>query len=122
MKDRINLAMQKFSRSVIVPVKLMAVMGLFLAFAVILQLDFMPEAIRTIGNLIKTMMDSMLNNLSIIFCVGIASSLANKKKVEAALISLVVFLFFLAANNAWLNITNQLAEPGAMGLMVQDKA
>ncbi|MCI6271958.1 MAG: PTS transporter subunit EIIC [Erysipelotrichaceae bacterium] len=116
MKDRINLAMQKFSRSVIVPVKLMAVMGLFLAVAVILQLDFMPEAIRTIGNLIKTMMDSMLNNLSIIFCVGIASSLANKKKVEAALISLVVFLFFLAANNAWLNITNQLAEPGAMGL------
>ncbi|EOT65773.1 hypothetical protein I586_02042, partial [Enterococcus moraviensis ATCC BAA-383] len=76
-------AMQKFSRSAIMPIKFMAVMGLFLAVAVILQLEFMPSFIQTIGLLIKTMMDAMMNNLAIIFCVGIASSMANKKKVEA---------------------------------------
>ncbi|RTK08457.1 PTS sugar transporter subunit IIC, partial [Enterococcus faecalis] len=42
-------------------------------------LQFMPSFLQTFGTLIKTMMDSMLNNLSLIFCIGIASSLANKK-------------------------------------------
>lgn len=116
MKVKVTEAMQKFSRAVIVPVKFMAVMGLFLALAVILQLSFMPSFLQTFGTLIKTMMDSMLNNLSLIFCIGIASSLAEKKKVEAGLIALIAFLFFLAANNAWLSMNNLLAEAGEMGL------
>lgn len=81
MKENVSQQMQKFSRSVIVPVKFMAVMGLFLAFSVILQLQFMPSFLQTFGTLIKTMMDSMLNNLSLIFCIDIASSLANKKNM-----------------------------------------
>lgn len=116
MKSKFSQTMQDFSRAVIVPVKFMAVMGLFLAVSVILQLEFMPTVLQTFGGLIKTMMDSMLNNLALIFCVGITASLAKKKKVEAALISLIAFLFFLAANNAWLTLTNQLAEAGEMGL------
>lgn len=116
MKSKFSQTMQDFSRAVIVPVKFMAVMGLFLAISVILQLDFMPGVVQTFGGLIKTMMDSMLNNLALIFCVGISASLAKKKKVEAALISLIAFLFFLAANNAWLTLTEQLAEAGEMGL------
>lgn len=116
MKSKLSQTMQDFSRAVIVPVKFMAVMGLFLAFAVILQLDFMPSGIQTFGGLIKTMMDSMLNNLALIFCVGITASLAEKKKIEAVLISLISFLFFLAANNAWLTLTNQIADAGEMGL------
>ena len=116
MKSKFSQTMQDFSRAVIVPVKFMAVMGLFLAVSVILQLEFMPNVVQTFGGLIKTMMDSMLNNLALIFCVGITASLAKKKKVEAALISLIAFLFFLAANNAWLTLTDQLAEAGEMGL------
>lgn len=116
MKGKFAEAMQKFSRSIIVPVKFMAVMGLFLAISVILQMNFMPLFLQTIGTLGKTMMDSMLNNLALIFCVGIASSLANKKKVEAGLTGLISFLLFLAANNAWLTMNNLLAEPGEMGL------
>lgn len=116
MKNKFSQTMQDFSRAVITPVKFMAVMGLFLAISVILQLEFMPSFLQTFGGLIKTMMDSMLNNLALIFCIGISASLAKKKKVEAALISLMAFLFFLAANNAWLTLTNQIADSGEMGL------
>lgn len=116
MKEKVTESMQKFSRAVIVPVKFMAVMGLFLAFSVIFQLNFMPSFLQSFGELVKTMMDSMLNNLSLIFCIGIASSLANKKKVEAGLTALISFLFFLSANNAWLTMNNMIAESGAMGL------
>jgi phosphotransferase system glucose/maltose/N-acetylglucosamine-specific IIC component len=43
MKSKFSQTMQDFSRAVIVPVKFMAVMGLFLAVSVILQLEFMPK-------------------------------------------------------------------------------
>lgn len=112
MKD----VMQKFSRSAIVPIKFMAVMGLFLAFSVILQLEFMPSVVQLFGGLIKSMMDIMLNNLALIFCVSITAALANKNKIEAAGLSLIVFLMFLAANNAWLELNGLLAEEGAVGL------
>lgn len=115
MGETVKTGMQKFSRAAIVPVKFMAVMGLFLAFSVILQLEFMPGFIQTFGQLINTMMNGMLNNLAVIFCVGIASAMANRQKMEAGLISLISFLFFLAANNAWLDLNNMLAEEGAMG-------
>lgn len=94
MEGKVKDVMQKFSRSAIMPIKFMAVMGLFLAIAVIMQLQFMPSIIQTFGTLIKIMMDAMMNNLAIIFCIGIASSMANKKKVEAGLLSLIVFFFF----------------------------
>lgn len=81
MKGKFSEAMRKFSGAVIVPVKFMAIMGLFLALSVILQLKFMPNFVQSFGQLIKTMMDSMLNNLSLIFCVGIAAALAKHKKV-----------------------------------------
>lgn len=115
MGEKVKSSMQRFSRSAIQPVMFMAVMGLGLAIAVILQLDFMPGFIQSFGKLLKAMMDAMLNNLSIIFCVGIAASLANRKKVEAAILSLIVYLIFLGANNAWLADHNMLATSGDMG-------
>lgn len=113
--NSVKESLQKFSRAVIVPVKFMAVMGLVLAVAVILQMDIMPTFIQTLGLLLNSMMNAMLNNLAIIFAVGIAASLANKRKVEAGLVALIAFLIFLAVNNTWLDITNSLADPGEMG-------
>lgn len=108
--------MQKFSRSAIIPIKFMAVMGLFLAFSVVMQLDFMPSFIQSFGTIIKSMMDIMLNNLSLIFCIAIAGSMAKKNKMEAAVLAGIMFLMFLAANNTWLSTHNLLAEEGAVGL------
>lgn len=108
--------MQKFSRSAIIPIKFMAVMGLFLAFAVLMQLDFMPSFVQSMGSLIKSMMDAMMNNLSLIFCVAITASMAKKNKLEAAVLAVIVYLMFLASNNAWLTSQHMLAKSGAMGL------
>lgn len=109
-------AMQKFSRSAIIPVKFMAVMGLFLAFSVIMQLDFMPGVVQGLGGILKSMMDAMMNNLALIFCVAITLSMARKNKMEAGVLATIVFLIFLAANNSWLTSQGMLAEEGVMGL------
>ncbi len=115
-------AIQKFSRALIVPVKYLAVMGLGLALAVILQLEFMPQFLQSVGLFINIMMNGMLNNLALIFCVGIAASFADRQKIEAGITALIVFLMFLATNNAWLDMTGTLAEPGEMGLFSTGQA
>lgn len=113
--NTVKESLQRFSRAVIVPVKFMAVMGLVLALAVILQMEFMPTVIQMFGQLLNAMMNAMLNNLAIIFAVGISASLADRRKVEAGLVGLISFLLFLAANNAWLEMTGTLADPGVQG-------
>ncbi|KOF58182.1 MULTISPECIES: PTS transporter subunit EIIC [Clostridium] len=116
MREKLLLLGQKFSQAAVQPVMFLTVMGIALAVAVIMQLGFMPSFIVFIGMLLKKMMDAMLNNLSIIFCVGLTTAFAKKKKVDAAIISLIVYIMFLASNNAWLTSQNMLAKPGAMGL------
>lgn len=107
---------QRFSRAAIIPIKFMAVMGLFLAFSVIFQLEAMPFFLQEIGFLIKSMMDAMMNNLALIFCVATAGSMAKKNKMEASILALIVFLIFLAGNNAWLTAHDMLAVEGEVGL------
>ncbi|OOM81922.1 PTS system maltose- and glucose-specific EIICB component [Clostridium puniceum] len=116
MKEKLLSLSQKFSQAAVQPVMFLAIMGTGLAIAVIMQLSFMPSFIIFIGTLLKTMMNAMLNNLSIIFCVGLTTAFAKTKKVDAAIISLIVYIIFLAGNNAWLTSQNILAQPGAMGL------
>lgn len=116
MKAKLTALAQRFSQAAVQPVLFLAIMGTALAVAVILQLDFMPSVIVFLGSLLKTMMDAMLNNLALIFCVGLATAFAKEKKVDAAIISIIVFLMFLAANEAWLSSQGLLAEEGAMGL------
>ncbi|MDF9825223.1 PTS system arbutin-like IIC component [Breznakia sp. PF5-3] len=116
MKEKFLELMNKFSRAMTQPVMYLAVMGTAIALATILQLDFMPEPIAFVGSLIKSMMDAMLNNLSFVFCVGLSVTLAKTKKVDAALISIIIYLMFLSVNNTWLTSQGMLAEPGTMGL------
>lgn len=116
MKDKLLSLSQKFSQASIQIVMFLAIMGMGLAIGVIMQLKFMPPFVIFIGMLLNTIMNAMLNNLSIIFCVGLATAFAKTKKVDAAIISLVTFIMFLAGNNAWLTSQHMLTHPGTMGL------
>lgn len=116
LKEKLIAIGQRFSQAAVQPVMFLAIMGTALALAVIMQLHFMPAFIVFIGTLLKSMMDTMLNNLSIIFCVGLATAFAKRKKVDAAILSLITFLIFLGANNAWLTSQNMLAKAGPVGL------
>ena len=116
MKEKLIKLMNKFSRSMTGIVMFLAIMGTVIALATIMKLEFMPEPIVAFGGLISSMMDAMLNNLSLIFCVGLTTTMAKNKKVDAALVATISYLMFLAVNNAWLTSQGMLAEPGEMGL------
>lgn len=111
MKEKLQEATQKFSRAIIQPVMFLSVTGLLLTVGVIMKMDVMPELVKAIGNFIYTiMMNGGINQLSIIFCVGITTALAKRKKVDAAILGISIFLVFLYANNAWLTANNMLID------------
>lgn len=117
MKDKIYNSMQKFSRAIIQPVMFMAVAGILIALAALLRLEFMPKFLITVGEFINNVVvGGMIANLSVIFCVGIATALVKDKKGDTATIATISFLIFLFANNFWLNYTNSIIEPTDIGL------
>ncbi len=109
-------ATQKFSRAAIQIILFIAVMGTAMAIAAIMKMQFMPSFIISIGEMIMSMMFGMLGNLPIIFCMGLAAALAQKKKVDAAITALISFIFFLVANSTYLINNDMVAEPGIAGL------
>lgn len=118
MKEKFMKSASTFSKAIIQPVMFMAVTGIILSVCAILKLEFMPSFSKEVGNFVFNILSGgMIGQLSAIFCVGIAAALAKPKyKTDAAILGIVTYLIFLYANNAWLTLTNRLAEAGEQGL------
>ena len=69
---------------------------------------------QLVGAVVYQSLMFIINNLSILFCVGIAGAMAKKNKGHASLIALMSFFLFLQANNIVLNATGSLAEASGM--------
>lgn len=92
MKDKLSGAMKKFSGAIVQPIMFMAVTGIILSAGVILRMDNMPALLKGMGDfLYNLMMNGGINQLSVIFCVGITVALAKRKKTDAAVVSLSMF-------------------------------
>ena len=118
MKDNIVGAMQKFAKAMIGPVLFLPIVGMTIALtAVATNTAFVTEGgiIWTIGKFFNGMLNSIMNNLSILFCIGIAMGLAKKKKAEAAFVSVMSYIMFLGANSKWLELSGRMAEGAAAG-------
>lgn len=116
MRTKISELTSKFSKAIIQPVMFLSVTGLLLTIGVILKMDAMPTLIANVGNfLYNLMMNGAINQLSIIFCVGIATAMAKSKKTDAAIVAVSAFMIFIYANNAWLSLNGMLAENAGAG-------
>lgn len=115
MKNNAAAAVKKFSSAILQPVMFLSVSGIIIAVGVLLSMA--PGILGQIGSFVyNLMMNASINNLSVIFCVGITTALAKHKKGDAAIVALSMYLFFLYANNAWLTNQGMLVEAGAFGL------
>lgn len=122
MKDKIMGAMEKFSKAMVQPLAYISVAGMILVIGVLLTntsvtglLPFLKAApIQLIGNMLYQCIMVIINNLGLIFAVGIAAALAKKEKHQAAMVGLMAYFMFLMANNVTLSTFGLLAEPSAM--------
>ncbi len=111
MKKKLLDLSATFSRAIVQPVMFLSVTGLVLTLGVVLKMDSMPDVIKPIGEFVyNLMMNGGINQLSVIFCVGITAALAKRKKVDAAILGISIYLLFLYANNAWLTTQGLLVD------------
>ena len=122
MKEKIMNQLQNFSKGMFVPVLILPIAGIIIAIGNILTnarlAEYLPflknNLVFGLGKMLSGSLVSVLTNLGIIFCVGLAVGLAKKKKAEAGFTSLLVFLVFINAMNIFLNLNGKLAPADAL--------
>ena len=113
MKDKVMDQLQRFSKAMFIPVLILPIAGILIAVgnlftnAKLLELlPFMDNPVtKGFGSILSGSLVAILNNLGLIFCVGLGAGLANKKKSEAGFTSLLGFLVFINAMNKFMNLT-----------------
>lgn len=114
MKEKLMGAMQNFSKSLMGPVLFLPLAGMIQALSSVMSnTAFVSEGswIYIIGKYINSGVGAVLSNLGILFCVGIAMSMAKKRKSDAAFVALVSYLIWLSFNSRWLSLMG-LVIPG----------
>lgn len=114
--------MQRFSKAMFIPVLILPIAGLLIAIGNIFTNPNLLEAVPFLdnpytvgfGTIISGSLVTILQNLGIIFCVGIAVGLADKKKGEAGFTAMLAFLVFINAMNKFMELNGTLADPEAL--------
>lgn len=122
MKEKIMQQLQNFSKGMFIPVLILPIAGIIIAIGNVLTnarlAEYLPflknDMVYGLGKMLSGSLVSILVNLGIIFCVGLAVGLAKKKKAEAGFTSLLVFLVFINAMNIFLSLNGKLAPADAL--------
>lgn len=123
MKEKIMDGLQKFSKAMFIPVLILPIAGILIAVGNLFTntrlqavLPFLNNPITIgFGTLLSGSLTAILTNLGVIFCVGLAVGLADKKKSEAGFISLLAFLVFINAMNKFMGLQGMLADLSQRG-------
>lgn len=125
MKTKFMDAMANFAKSMVQPLMYVSVVGMVMLIGIVLTnaglvntLPFLSWGpLPFIGKMIYNCLMFLINNLSILFCVGIAGAMAKSSRQHACLIAIMIYFVFLNANNITLTETGRLAQMSALGLM-----
>ncbi len=122
MKNRITPALERFSKAMLAPLSYLSAAGLLLVAGALLTSTVLAEAlpflrwapVHLLGQIVYKCLTAVISNLSVLFCVGIAASLARREKHQAGLIALMSYLIYLTAGNVTLTELGMLAQPDAL--------
>ncbi len=113
-------SIQRFGRSLLLPIGVMAPIGLLLGISGAFSQKYMIEFIPILGNQfinqlflgIRKVSDVIFGNLPILFAMGVAYGMSKKDKGIAVFSSVLGYLTMLIVMNVWLTNTGQLITEG----------
>lgn len=122
MKEKVMGSLEKFAKAMVQPLSYLSAAGILIVVGVLITnntikgvLPFLQWApIQSLGQLIYNAVMGIINNLSVIFVIGIPAALAKNEKHKAALIGFMTYLMYLISSNTLLNLTGTLAEQQPM--------
>lgn len=122
MKEKLLGGLEIFAKAMVQPLMYLSSAGILMVIGVLLTNDMLSamipflkwEPIQIFGDLIYNCVMVIINNLSVIFAIGIPAALAKKEKQKAALVGFMSYIMYLTASNTILTSLNQLAQPSEM--------
>ncbi len=126
MKKKIKGLLEVFAKAMVQPLMFLSCAGMIMVVGVLVTqnnvralLPFLNWGpIQLIGNIIYQGVMVLINNLSVIFVIGIPAGLAKGDKHRAGLIGFLAYLVYLTTSNQLLNATDKLADAsGMLGLI-----
>ena len=116
--ERLLRGLERFSTAMLSALGYLPAAGLLLAAGALVAAMAPSETpLAWLGQLAYDGTMAIIQNLSVVFCVGIAAFLAKKEKHQAAVIALLSYLVFLTAGHSTLAARGMLAAAdGALGL------
>ena len=114
--------LEYFSQVLLSPLSYLSAAGLLLVAGALLTSKPLYQVLPVLqwgplhlaGQLLYNGMMALINNLSVILCVGVAAVQARAEKQDAALLALMAYLIFLTTNHTALEALGLLAEPDSM--------
>ena len=122
MKKKLMNALEVFAKAMVQPLSYLAVAGMIMVLGVLLTnstvtglLPFLKwTPIQIVGELLYQGVMLFINNLHVVFAIGIPAALAKKDKHQAALIGFLSYIMYLKTSNILLDYMGKLAEPSEM--------
>ena len=117
MTKKIMGAMESFAKAMVQPLLFLSAAGILIVVGVLLTNStitrFLPflqwGPIQMLGKLIYNAAMAMINNLSVLFVIGLPAAFAKTDKHKAALLGLITYLMYLVSSNTLLTLTDTLA-------------
>lgn len=111
---------QRFGRSLLLPIGVMAPMGLILGVAGAFAQTYMINLLPFLGNPIinqtlvglRTVADVVFANIPLLFAMGVAYGMARKDKGIAVFAAVLGYIVLLSTMNVWLKVTGNLITEG----------
>lgn len=122
MKDDIKKGIQKFGRSLLLPIAVMAPIGMVMGLTNALSQSYMIEqvaflgnpAVQAIINSLKTITSVVFENIPLLFAMGVAYGMSKKDKGIAIFSAVLGYITLLVVVNVYLTLTGALADAETM--------
>lgn len=126
-RQEISEKVQRFGRSLLLPIAVMAPVGMVLGIVNAFTQGYLISKLPFLGNStlqlilqsIKTAMGTIFSNIPILFAMGVAYGVSKKEKGIAVFSSIVSYLMLLTMTNVYLKITGTLATKETMNVSGQ---
>lgn len=121
-RQKISEVVQRFGRSLLLPIAIMAPMGMILGITGAFVQPYMVERVAFLQNDtlqmfllgLRQIADVIFSNIPILFAMGVAYGMTRNDKGIATFSSIVSYLILHGSINAYLTATGTLADPEMM--------
>ncbi len=128
-KSDFNQKIQKFGRTLLLPIAVMAPVGMILGITGALVQPYMIDNFPVLGNNVlntvlinlRTIAGAVFDNIPLMFAMGVAYGMSKRDKGISVFASVIGYLILIITMNVWLVVSGKLAEPEVMSQFGQIK-